>query len=480
MTLPARLRSRVSFLIEPGARGISFLFALLIGLALLTGFTAFRTHLVLAKQDGRLTLTANGRTIQGAAAIGRIDGVEIQTINSVFPMGGEMLRIRQYGRIVLEDRLPDRFRVPGGAYAPLGDWSIDPFAGRGSVYQRELALTGDFTLEATFKGRCVEWTTIDLQGEIPVVLQFRRGLLNNDFALAVGGQPLGQEVLISPLGQMALNALDIVLRSLIAGCILVLLFTLVHWLSVISRDRSLGRVLRKTLRVLRRHWIVPALGLVVLLSLSARLAVSERILEGLGHTPDEVSYMLQSKWLVANKLYQPAPVIREHLAVPFTYFRDGKWFSMYPIGWPLLLAVGEAVGQPEIVAPILGALYVLLVFLIGKELYGKLVGLAAALLAALSPMAILMSASYLSHGPAALAIALFLWLFLVARRRRSLWLFVLSGASLGYAFGIRPVTAVAIAVPFGLLLGWELARSTERPRLLRSNVGFVAGLIIGS
>ncbi|HEY3123118.1 MAG TPA: glycosyltransferase family 39 protein, partial [Thermoanaerobaculia bacterium] len=481
MTLPSSVRSRVSFLFQPRARRISVLLALLIGLAFLSSFTTFRTRLVFTNQDGRLILTANGKTIQGVGRIDRINRIAIRVFSSVFPMGGETLRIWQDGRIVFEDELPDRFRMKRGAYAPLGDWSIDPFAGSDSVYERELGLTGDFTLEVTFKGRCTEWTSVMLQGQpSSVVLQFRRGLLNNDFALTVRGRLLALDVLTSPLSLMALNALDIVLHALMAGCILVLLFTLIHWLSGISRDHPLRGALDKSLGALRRHWVVFSVALVVLVALFGRLSVSEKILEGLAHTPDEVSYLLQSKWLVANRLYQPASAIQEHLAVPFTYVRDGKWFSMYPIGWPLLLAIGEAAGLPQIVSPVLGAIYVLLVFLIGKELYGKLVGLAAALLAALSPMAVLMSASYLSHSPAALTIALFLWLFLVARRRRSLSLFGLSGASLGYAFGIRPVTAVAIAVPFALLIVWELVRSSERPLLLRSNAAFAVGFVIGA
>jgi len=91
-----------------------------------------------------------------------------------------------------------------------------------------------------------------------------------------------------------------------------------------------------------------------------------------------------------------------------------------------------------------------------------------------------MSSSYLSHSSAALMIALFLWLFLVGRRRRSLPILCLSGASLGLAFGIRPATAVAIACPFAILLLSELLTSREKRVTLRSLGAFILGGVVGS
>ena len=456
---------------EPGARRIAVLVGVLLGLALSSVFTAFRTRLVFTSAGGELSLTANGRTIRAPGRIARVRRIGIHALDSVYPMGGETLAVRQAGSVVLEERLPDRFLVKRGRNAPVGDWYIDATAGRSAVYSRDVALTGDFTLEATFKGRCTEWTSVVLQGEPTVMLQFRRGLLNNDFALNVDGRPVAVEELVSNPSQMALNALDLLFRPLMAGCALVLVFTLLRRPSsartgppVAGKGRALS----------------VAAGLTVLLAFALPLRVSRDVLERVAHTPDEVAYMVQAKWLTANRLYQPAPPIADHLKIPFTFFRDGKWFGMYPVGWPLLLAVGEALRAPEVVAPVLGALYVLVVFLIGKELYGKVAGVVAALLAALSPMAILMFASYLSHGAAALMIAVFLWLFLVARRRENIWLFGLSGASLGYAFAIRPMTAVAVAVPLLLLLLWERRKAGGNVSRDPGHGAFLVGGVVGA
>jgi len=395
-------------------------------------------------------------------------------------MGGERLAVRQNGRLLFDDRLPRRFPVTQSRYAPLGDWYLDPNTGGGIVYERRIdPAARDVTIEATLTGRCLEYTSIVLMAEPPVYAQFRRGLLNNDFLLNVGGQVIAVDALVSPLPQMALDALDLLLRSLLAGCLLVLSFAFVRWLLSPREHRSRAFV-RRSWSGVQRHWPALVAGGLALIALAIRLWVSGRVLEALAHTPDEVAYMLQSKWIVSNNVYEVTSPIQEHLSVPFTYVRDGKWFSMYPIGWSLLLAIGQLVGLSWIVSPVCGAIYVLLLFLIGRELYGDLVGLAAAALGALSPMAILMSASYLSHASAAMMIALFLWLYLVGRRRNSFWLCGLSGASLGFAFAIRPMTALTVALPFAFIVLWEFSRSKEKREMLRQSAAFLVGGVLGS
>ena len=442
--------------------------------------TAFRTHVHLSSGPRGLSLTVNGRTIRGAARLGPIRGIRIQALNSVYPMGGERLAVRQNGRLLFDDRLPRRFPVTQSRYAPLGDWYLDPNTGGGIVYERRIdPAARDVTIEATLTGRCLEYTSIVLMAEPPVYAQFRRGLLNNDFLLNVGGQVIAVDALVSPLPQMALDALDLLLRSLLAGCLLVLSFAFVRWLLSPREHRSRAFV-RRSWSGVQRHWPALVAGGLALIALAIRLWVSGRVLEALAHTPDEVAYMLQSKWIVSNNVYEVTSPIQEHLSVPFTYVRDGKWFSMYPIGWSLLLAIGQLVGLSWIVSPVCGAIYVLLLFLIGRELYGDLVGLAAAALGALSPMAILMSASYLSHASAAMMIALFLWLYLVGRRRNSFWLCGLSGASLGFAFAIRPMTALTVALPFAFIVLWEFSRSKEKREMLRQSAAFLVGGVLGS
>ncbi len=73
------------------------------------------------------------------------------------------------------------------------------------------------------------------------------------------------------------------------------------------------------------------------------------ILGGLPHQIDEVVYLLQARWLLDGEVAPAASVIQDHLRVPFTYLVDGRWIGHYPIGWPVLLAGGLAVGAPHLV-----------------------------------------------------------------------------------------------------------------------------------
>ncbi len=241
-TPPPRFRFLRFF--APGTRQIAVPLVLLLAMWFLSTFTAFRTDVSFTSQAGRVSLTINRRTIQGVVKIDRVSKIEIRTLNSVFPMGGKTLKVVQNGRVVLEDRLPRRFFVKHGAHAPLGDWFLDR-TGHGRVYERGVRLTGDFTLEATFTGRCTEYTSIVLESEPKVSILFRRGLLNNDFLINASGRLLAVDALVSPPSQMALNALDILVRSAMAACLLVLLFAALRRLFSLGADHPVRRPARQ-------------------------------------------------------------------------------------------------------------------------------------------------------------------------------------------------------------------------------------------
>jgi hypothetical protein len=124
-----------------------------------------------------------------------------------------------------------------------------------------------------------------------------------------------------------------------------------------------------------------------------------------------------------------------------------------------VLAAGVAAGHPWLVAPILGALLVVLVFLLGRETGGAAVGLAAATIALVSPLNRLLSGSMLSHAAAGAAVAAVLWLGLVTRRTASWPAAAAAGCCTAWVFATRPLTALAVALPLALYL---LAGFNER------------------
>jgi 4-amino-4-deoxy-L-arabinose transferase-like glycosyltransferase len=133
-----------------------------------------------------------------------------------------------------------------------------------------------------------------------------------------------------------------------------------------------------------------------------------------------------------------------------------------------------------LVAPLLGGVFVLLLYVVGREMAGPAVGLMAAALAVISPVARVIFGSMMSHAAAATLILAALWLVLVARRLKSWPATVAAGIALGLAFGVRPLSAVAIALPIGALLVLDLEPAVLRRSAQQRLVGFAAGGCLGA
>ncbi len=193
------------------------------------------------------------------------------------------------------------------------------------------------------------------------------------------------------------------------------------------------------------------------------LHVNRTTFERLPHLEDEYAYLFQAKVFAGGHLWvdRPADVEVKVLWQPFVLQPDTptdgvlKRFGKYTPGWPLALAIGILLNAPWIVNAALAALTVALVYRIGREIFDEAVGLVAALLMAISPMAILLSATLMSHTSALFCTMLFIysyWRLTKADRRwRTLigW-GIVAGLAIGWVAMTRPLTAVAMAAPVGL------------------------------
>jgi 4-amino-4-deoxy-L-arabinose transferase-like glycosyltransferase len=190
--------------------------------------------------------------------------------------------------------------------------------------------------------------------------------------------------------------------------------------------------------------------------LSAWTAVD--VFDRLPHVEDEVAFLFQAKTIAGGALLAPAPAQPESFTIPFIIVRDGYWFGKYTPGYPLLLSLGELAGASWLLNPALAAACLLLVAVLGRRLYGPLVGLLAAALLVPSPFFLLQAGSLLSHVAGLFWVLLALLAFSVAWRRGVWWASLGLGAALGMLFLTRPLTGLAVAVPFVLVAGLELLR----------------------
>jgi hypothetical protein len=211
--------------------------------------------------------------------------------------------------------------------------------------------------------------------------------------------------------------------------------------------------------------------------LAAHLAVS-------GTYPpvsDEYCYMFGADELASGKLAVESPPMREHFQT-WSIINDGRWYSKVTIGWPLLLALGKPANLEFLINPILAALCVMMLFLIGDLLHGVEAGLLAAFWGLVAPFVILLSGTYFPHTATALFSLLFIY-FLLRTFDAARWAFpILAGLAMAFLLLIRPGDAGVLLLGMGPMMVYHFVRSKDKKRAaLKIGVIFalfLAGIVI--
>ena len=173
-----------------------------------------------------------------------------------------------------------------------------------------------------------------------------------------------------------------------------------------------------------------------------------------GHTiADESSYFFQARVFASGHLKaepMPGATASVQTTPPEIYFEHQVhtvrgWFSKYPPGWPLALAIGYLLRCPWLVNPILGVLLLLLVNHLAG-LWGRPTQTAAVLVAAVSAYTLLYSIGFMSHALAAVVGLTALAAILHAVRTERLRGLVLGFAMVVLGTEIRPYTGAVIAL----------------------------------
>jgi hypothetical protein len=206
--------------------------------------------------------------------------------------------------------------------------------------------------------------------------------------------------------------------------------------------------------------------------------VTQRVFEAIPHIEDEIAYVWQAEAIAGGRLTLPTPPSPRSFLVPFVIDHDGLRFGKYPLGWPALLALGVRLGMRDWVNPLLSGLGVWLTYRLGKKTMGETVGLLAGLLTVTSPFFLMNSGSLLSHpfGLALSAAFVLGWLDAFGEstpRVRSLAALV-AGLSLGALALTRPLSAVAIGLPFAFHGIYLLVRGDAKTRWRVVGIGALA------
>ena len=182
---------------------------------------------------------------------------------------------------------------------------------------------------------------------------------------------------------------------------------------------------------------------------------------------DEYSYMIQTRMLAAGHLWYP-----QHELGPafesFHVFAEPVYASKYCPGTALLCAPAIWCGfEPWAVPLLLSGLSVGLIYLVLTNLIDGLAGLLGALALPASEVFRRTSIEVLSQGPMLFLLLVAVWAFLHWRKNKSLgWMAVMSLA-IGWAAITRPVDAVSLTLPIGIVILISFRQMT-RPRILRT------------
>lgn len=194
--------------------------------------------------------------------------------------------------------------------------------------------------------------------------------------------------------------------------------------------------------------------------MAAGFAVNGLVFDDYKITPDENTFLAQARFFARGDLYGEAPPVPESFEEPYLAHEGGRLFSVYQPGWSLLLAPGVALGVERAIPPLTAAFSLLVVFFLGRKLFGRPVARGAPLIMLFSPYFLFYSGTYYSHIAGLLWVCLFALCFVTAREEGRRSFYLIAGICLAAGFLTRYFDLV-FGLPFGTLLLWDLLRRRE-------------------
>lgn len=192
--------------------------------------------------------------------------------------------------------------------------------------------------------------------------------------------------------------------------------------------------------------------LVAVVTIAGSAALAEYAFSRAPTTSDEIAQLWHARILLTGRLALPVDANPEFFAID-NVVDAGAWYSQYPIGGPLVLAVGMLVGAAWLINPVLAGLSAALMYHFGRVAFGETQGRAIGALFSVTPIILLMSGTYMNHVPvmflaAGALVALVEWDRAATLRRATAFAAVI-GLAVGGIVTIRPLDAVVVATIIG-------------------------------
>jgi hypothetical protein len=177
---------------------------------------------------------------------------------------------------------------------------------------------------------------------------------------------------------------------------------------------------------------------------------------------DEYNYWYQAKIFASGHRYLSIQKELYPLVEKFMVLTDGKLFSRYTPGWPVLLTIGTLLGVPGLVNPLLSVLCLWLIYKLVATYLGRNYALFTVLLLATNSYFLCYGGSFFSHTASLLFCTLALYFHRLYQLRPSARLASITGALVGLTIWVRPLDALCV---FLALAGSWIFISLKKLRL---------------
>jgi hypothetical protein len=222
------------------------------------------------------------------------------------------------------------------------------------------------------------------------------------------------------------------------------------------------------------YWLVPALYF-ILASYIANVTYGHTLL-----IEDSASYLFQAKIFSQHKFFAPVPPEPEF----FSFYRDllvmhdGRWFSMYPPGFSLLLVLPLSVGAQWFLSPLFGAATVALWMFYARRNHSGEVAFLLGILMLSSPFLLAMNSAIMIHTPELLIASALIVLLLAENGSASIGRCVAISILLCFAVLVRFFSIIAFVTPaflYSLYVAWK---KRSWAVLIFTLVGVISGFLL--
>ena len=237
---------------------------------------------------------------------------------------------------------------------------------------------------------------------------------------------------------------------------------------IFASDQGLDKCIHRKVNFIRHYGLFVSL----MVSFLAIMILIEFVFFASPFTIDEEAYLFQAKTYLLGRIVMPVPPAAESINIFFMII-NWIWTTRYLWGHPVLLSVGMLVGSPYVATVLMALSSLVLLYLIGIRTASKEEATIAVFLMGTSPWFWFISGTLLSSVSMLFLLLLFIYGWLRLQDRPRVLLGTALGLCLGWAFTVRPLTAVCFGLPFAIMAIHKVWN--EPRRWLPAIVGLLSG-----